>query len=58
VAAVIIDNDGFPPGGGVQIGTGGAIIAVGGDGEELRITNDSPTSGAIHISYSYYTIES
>jgi hypothetical protein len=58
VAAVIVDNDGFPPGGGVQIGSGAGIIAAGADGEELRITNDAPTSGAIHVSYSYYTIES
>jgi len=58
VAAVIVDNDGFPPGGGVQVGDGSGIIAVGGDGAELRITNDAPTSGAIHVNYSYYTIES
>jgi hypothetical protein len=58
VAGVIVDNDGFPPGGGVQVGDGSGIIAVGGDGEELRVTNDAPTSGAIHLNYSYYTIES
>ena len=55
---VIIDNDGFAPGGGINIGDGSGMIAVGGDGEELRVTNDSPTSGAIHVTYSYYTIES
>ncbi len=57
-AGVIVDNDGFPPGGGVNIGDGSGIIAVGADGEELRITNDAPTSGAIHVSCTYYTIES
>lgn len=58
VAGVIVDNDGFPPGGGVNVGDGSGIIAIGGDGEELRITNDAPTSGTIHVSYSYFTIES
>lgn len=57
-AGVVIDNDGFPPGGGINVGDGSGMIAVGGDGEELRITNDAPTTGAIHVSYSYYTIES
>jgi hypothetical protein len=58
VAGVIIDNDAFPPGGGINIGDGSGIIAVGGDGEELRVTSDTPTSGSIHLSYSFYTIES
>lgn len=55
---ILIDNDGFPPGGGVNVGDGSGIIGIGGDGEEIRVTNDSPTSGTIHISVSYYTIES
>ncbi len=39
-------------------GDGSGIIAVGADAEDLRITCDSPTSGAIYVTYSYYTIES
>jgi hypothetical protein len=58
VADVLVDNDGFPPGGGVQIGSGSGAIGVGPDGAELRITNDAPTSGTIHVNYSFYTIES
>jgi hypothetical protein len=58
VAGVLVDNDGFPPGGGVNVGDGSGIIGVGADGEELRITSDTPTGGSIHVSYSYFTIES
>lgn len=57
-AGILIDSDGFPPGGGVNIGDGSGIIGIGADGEELRITNDAPTSGAIHVTVSYFTIES
>lgn len=55
---ILIDSDGFPPGGGINIGDGSGIIGIGADGEEIRITNDAPTSGAIHVTCSYYTIES
>lgn len=57
-AGVLVDSDGFPPGGGVNIGDGSGIIGIGADGEEIRITNDAPTSGALHVTCSYYTIES
>ena len=38
------------------IGDGSAVIAVGGDGEELRITCADPASGNWRISYSYYLV--
>lgn len=57
-AGILVDSDGFPPGGGVNIGDGSGIIGIGGDGEEIRVTNDAPTGGAIHITASYFTIES
>lgn len=58
IADVLIDNDGFPPGGGISIGDGSGMLGCGADGAELRITNDSPTSGAIFVSYSYYIVPS
>ncbi len=45
-------------GGELAAGNGSGIIAVGADNEDLRITSDDPTTGAIHVTYSYYTIES
>jgi hypothetical protein len=53
-----IVNGSFDGGAGITIGDGSGIIAVGGDGEELRITCSDPAGGNIRISYSYYTIES
>lgn len=55
-AGVLFDTDGLAPGGGVNIGDGSGIIGIGGDGEEIRVTNDAPTSGAVHVSMSYFTI--
>lgn len=48
----------FGPGGGRQKGASSGIVAIGADDEDLRITCDSPTSGAVYVDYSYYTIES
>jgi hypothetical protein len=38
------------------VGDGSSIIAVGGDGEELRITCADPAAGNWRISYSYYLV--
>jgi hypothetical protein len=54
-AGIVLDGI-YAAGGGQQKGNGSGIIAVGADGEDLRLTCDSPTSGAIYISYSYYTV--
>ncbi len=45
-------------GGELSAGNGSGIIAIGADNEDLRITSDDPTTGAIRVTYSYYTIES
>ena len=55
VAGIVLHGK-FAAGGGQQKGNGGAVIAVGADGEDLRITCDSPTGGAIYVTYSYYTV--
>lgn len=58
VDGILASHPGMVPGSGFQIGDGSGILGVGGDGEELRITNSAPTGGALHVSVSYYTIES
>jgi hypothetical protein len=55
---IIVYHPGLVPGGGITIGDGSGIIAVGADGAELRITCEAPTSGTLVVSVSYYTIES
>ncbi len=54
----LVDHEGVPPGGGFTVGDGSGILGIGGDGEELRFTCDSPTSGHVIVSGSYYTVES
>lgn len=54
----VVVNGSFDANSGITIGDGSGIIAVGGDGEELRITCSDPAGGNIRVSYSYYTIES
>ncbi len=58
VAGILVYHPGLVPGSGMQLGDGSGILGVGGDGEELRITCDAPTSGTLVVSVSYYTIES
>lgn len=55
---IVACHNGIAAGSGFTIGDGSGIIAIGGDGEELRLTCEDPTSGNICISFSYYTIES
>jgi hypothetical protein len=58
VAGILAYHPGMVPGSGFQMGDGSGILGVGGDGEELRITNEVPTGGTLGVSVSYYTIES
>lgn len=55
---ILIYHPGLVPGGGITLGDGSGILGVGGDGAELRITCEAPTSGSLVVSVSYYTIES
>lgn len=58
VAGVVFYHPGLVPGGGAVVGNGGAILGVGADGEDLRITCEAPTSGTLGVVVYYYTIES
>ena len=55
---IILDHKGIAAGSGVVIGTGGGILAIGADGEELRLTCETPTGGGISITVTYFTVVS
>lgn len=55
---VILTHPGIAAGSGVSRGDGSGILGVGADGDDVRVTSESPTSGALRILISYFTIES
>lgn len=55
---VVLTHPGLVPGSGISRGDGAGILGVGADGEDLRITSEVPTTGALRILVSYFTIES
>jgi hypothetical protein len=55
---VLLDHEGISPGSGVVVGNGSAILGIGADGEELRLTCDDPVGGFVIVTFSYFTIES
>jgi len=55
---VILTHPGVASGSGVIEGGSGAIVGVGGDGEDLRITCEEPTGGSVRVLVNYFTIES
>lgn len=55
---VVLTHPGVPKGGGVSRGNGSGIIGIGADDEDLRITSEVPTSGAIRVNITYFTIDS
>lgn len=57
-AGIVSSHPGVAAGSGVVAGNGGGIIGCGGDNEDLRLTCEVPTSGAINFIVTYYTIES
>ena len=57
-AGLVLTHPGAGAGEGIASGTGGAILGVGADGEDLRFTCAVPTGGSIDITVSYFTIES
>lgn len=58
VDGVVLAHPGIAAGSGVVVGNGSGIIGIGGDGAELRITSEVPTSGSGKAIISYFTIES
>jgi hypothetical protein len=54
VDGMCISHDRIEPGSGIVKGDGSAAIFIGGDGEELRITCETPTPGRLTVLLSYY----
>jgi len=57
VSGMIASHPGIAPGSGIICGNGSGIIAVGGAGEEPRITTSAATSGNTHVIFSYFLID-
>lgn len=58
VSGMVFSHPAMLAGSSMMRGDGSGILAVGGDGEELRMTNEVPTGGDIRVTISFYTIES
>jgi hypothetical protein len=58
VTGIVLSHPKLAAGSGVVEGNGAGIIGIGADGEDLRITSDAPTTGALRVLVRYYTIES
>ena len=58
VNGIVLSHPGIAAGSGVVKGSGSGIVGIGADGEELRITNEVPTTGSLRVQVHYFTIES
>jgi hypothetical protein len=54
VDGMVLSHPGIAGGSGISKGNGGGILAVGGDGLELGITNSVPTGGKLTVVVTYY----
>lgn len=57
VSGMIASHPGIAPGSGIVSGSGAGILAVGGAGEEPRLTTSAATSGNLHVLISYFLID-
>lgn len=57
-AGLLLDEYAIPPGGGSGRGNGTAVIGIGADGAELRLTCGDPTGGHLTVTFSYFEIDS
>lgn len=57
VSGMIASHPGIPAGSGIICGSGAGLIAVGGAGEEPRLTTSVATTGNLHVVISYFLID-
>jgi hypothetical protein len=57
VSGMIASHPGVAPGSGFVAGNGSGLIAVGGAGEEPRLTSSAATTGNLHVVISYFLID-
>lgn len=55
---IILDHKGIAAGSGVVFGDGAGMLAIGGDGEELRLTCEAPTGGGLSVTVTYFIVTS
>lgn len=55
-AGIILSHPGIAKGSGIVLGNGAGILGIGADGEELRMTCEAPTGGALDVVVGYYII--
>lgn len=56
-AGVVLSHPGLMPGQSVSRGDGSGVLAVGDFNEDLRITCEAPTGGALRVLVSYFMVE-
>lgn len=56
VDRVFLSHPGLAAGSGIVSGTGAGIIGQGDDNEDLRLTSDVPTGGALRVMVTYYVV--
>ena len=56
VIGIVLSHPGIAAGSGIVRGTGAGMVGVGAAAEDLRLTSDVPTSGALRITVSYFII--
>lgn len=57
VSGMIASHPGLAAGSGIICGNGAGIIAVGGAGEEPRITTSAATGGNLHVIFGYFLVD-
>ena len=57
-AGVLMSHSGIVAGSGVVMGDGHGTIGIGADNEDLRVTCEDPSGGALDITIGYITIPS
>ena len=55
---ILFYHPGLVPGACVTVGDGSAVLGVGADGAELRMTNEVPTGGTLGVTITYFPIAS
>jgi hypothetical protein len=58
ITGIVLSHPKLAPGSGIVEGNGAGMIGVGADNEDLRITSEAPTTGALRVIVRFFTIES
>ncbi len=56
ITGIVLSHPGIAPGSGIVKGSASGIIGIGASNEDLRLTSEVPTGGALRILVTYYTV--